>query len=42
MSSTAGRNREHGRVLIMGGTGTLGRRVVARLCDRGRTVLHPT
>jgi len=38
MDSTVGRDREQGTVLVTGGTGTLGRLVVARLRDAGRTV----
>src|SRR6185312_5562726 len=38
MDSTVGRDREHGTVLVTGGTGTLGRLVVPRLRDAGRAV----
>jgi uncharacterized protein YbjT (DUF2867 family) len=38
MDTTVGRERADGTILVTGGTGTLGRLVVARLRDAGRTV----
>jgi uncharacterized protein YbjT (DUF2867 family) len=37
-TDTGARDHEHGRILVTGGTGTLGRLVVARLRDAGRKV----